>query len=360
MQYRNEIMMPSTDPRPTPDTAVPPWPPVSVVMPVLNEERHLTEVVQRALDQDYPGDVEVVLAVGPSRDRTAEVARELAAADSRVRVVDNPTGATPAALNAGLAVSSCAIVARVDGHALIPPDYLRLAVQTLTETGADNVGGIMAAEGVTTVERAVACAMTSPLGVGAARFHTGGVAGPADTVYLGVFRRAALERVGGFDESFLRAQDWEMNHRIRSSGGVVWFQPRMRVSYRPRGSLRALAKQYFNYGRWRRVVSRQHKGTINLRYLAPPTAVSAMAGGIVLACVGAAFGWMPALVGLAVPACYVVGVFAGAVWTGNGLPPRAWFMLPAVYAVMHCAWGAGFLTSPRRLVPDDQRPQVHP
>ena len=118
---------------------------------------------------------------------------------------------------------------RVDGHALFPADYVRTAVEVLTETGADNVGGIMAAEGTTPFEQAVARAMTSRLGVGSARFHTGGEAGPADTVYLGVFRRSALERVGGYDESFLRAQDWEMNLRIRRSGGLVWFTPRLRV-----------------------------------------------------------------------------------------------------------------------------------
>src|SRR5699024_2646046 len=133
----------------------------------------------------------------------------------------------PTALNAAIAASRHEIVARVDGHAMLPPDYLRLAVQALGGTGADNVGGIMAAEGATAFERAVACAMPARLGVGNARFRTGGEAGPTDTVYLGVFRRAALERVGGYDESLLRAQDWELNHRIRQTGGIVWFTPRM-------------------------------------------------------------------------------------------------------------------------------------
>ena len=121
----------------------------------------------------------------------------------------------------------------------------------------------MAAEGTTPFERAVAAAMTSVLGVGAARFHTGGEPGPADTVYLGVFRREWLDRVGGYDPQFVRAQDWEMNHRIRAAGGLVYFTPALRVRYRPRGTLKALARQYFEYGRWRRVVSRAHPGTVN-------------------------------------------------------------------------------------------------
>ncbi|GAB3886530.1 glycosyltransferase family 2 protein [Microbispora bryophytorum subsp. camponoti] len=251
-------------------------------MPVLNEERHLRDAVRQVLEQDYEGPLEVVISVGPSHDRTQEVADAIAAADRRVVVVPNPTGRTPNALNAAIAASRNPIIARVDGHAILPRDYLRTAVETLEQTGADNVGGIMAAEGITPFEQAVACAMTSRIGVGNARFHTGGEAGPADTVYLGVFRRSALDRVGGYDEHFLRAQDWEMNHRIRETGGLVWFQPRMRVTYRPRPNVRALAKQYFHYGRWRRVVSRTHQGTINLRYLAPPAAVAAMALGLVV------------------------------------------------------------------------------
>jgi glycosyltransferase involved in cell wall biosynthesis len=338
--------------------APPAMPAVSVVMPVLNEERHLEEAVRRVLQQDYPAPVEVVVAVGPSRDRTREVAQRLAAADSRVIVVDNPTGQTPAALNAAIAASRNPVVARVDGHALLPPDYLRTAAETLAETGADNVGGVMAAEGVTPFEQAVARAMTSKAGVGAARFHTGGEPGPAESVYLGVFRRAAIERVGGYDEAFVRAQDWEMNHRIRAAGGTVWFQPRMQVSYRPRPNLRALGKQYFLYGRWRRVVARQHRGTISVRYLAPPAVAAAIGIGLLAGVIGLIAGvagpW-PALrwlcAGFAVPGLYLCGVLAAAAAGARGMRARAAAWLPAVLVTMHMCWGTGFLTSPRGLIP---------
>ncbi len=339
--------------------------PVSVIMPVRNEERHLAEAVRRVLAQDYPAGIEVVLAVGPSGDATARIARELAAADSRVTVVDNPSGRIPAANNAAIKASRFPIVARVDGHALIPPGYLRLAVQTLADTGADDVGGVMAAEGVTPFEQAVAWAMTSPTGVGRAAFHTGGQTGPADTVYLGVYRRVALERVGGYDEGYQRAEDWEMNHRIRQAGGLIWFEPRLKVTYRPRGSVRALAVQYFNYGRWRRVVSREHPGTVNLRYLAPPAAVLAMAGGLAAGTAGLAaalagpaggpgpggpgLAWL--MTGFVVPAAYLAGLLGVTGVAARKLPGRALARLPAALITMHVCWGTGFLTSPRRLLP---------
>lgn len=341
-------MMVGMPAEPTP-SPVPPatteLPLVSVVMPVLNEERHLADAVAMVLRQDWPGPLEVVLAVGPSGDRTAEVAAGLAAADPRVTLVDNPSGRTPDALNAAIAASRGSVVVRVDGHAEIPDDYVSTAVATLERTGADNVGGTMDARGRSDLERAVAAAMRSPIGVGSARFHTGGEEGAVDTVYLGCFRRAALERVGGYDPRFTRTQDWELNHRIRESGGTVWFTPRLVVTYRPRSSLRALARQYRDYGRWRRAVAQTHDGTLNPRYLAPPAMVVGTTAATVLGLV-----WPPAL---AVPALYVVAVMVGGALSADGEPWRVRALTGPAVATMHWSWGWGFLTSrPRRLLGD--------
>ncbi len=309
-------------------------------MPVLNEERHLAQAVGRVLAQDYPGDLDIVLAVGPSKDRTQAVADGLAA-DSRVRVVANRTGRTPDALNAGIAASDHEIIVRVDGHAELSDGYIRTAVAELLAVGADNVGGIMDARGITDFEKAVACAMRSKIGVGNARFHVGGGAGEADTVYLGVFRRQTLLDVGGYDSHFARAQDWELNHRIRQSGGTVWFTPELTVTYRPRGTVKALAHQYFNYGRWRRVVAARHEGTINLRYLAPPAMVCATTAATL-------FGlrWPATLL---VPAAYGAGIVAGGLAGSRGEAPAVRARMPFVLGVMHWSWGIGFLTSPAKL-----------
>ena len=233
-----------------------------------------------------------------------------------MHTVPNPTGRTPAALNAAIKASAPPVVVRVDGHGMLSPNYIATAVRLLEETGAQNVGGIMHAEGENDWEHAVAAAMTSKIGVGNAAFHTGGEAGPAETVYLGVFRREALEQQGGYNEEFIRAQDWELNFRIREAGGLIWFSPELRVSYRPRPSVRALAKQYKDYGRWRHVVTRYHEGSINLRYLAPPAAVlrdrRRRRGRR-----GAAPRWA-----FVVPGGYLAAIVAGSLPAGKGLPAQ--------------------------------------
>jgi succinoglycan biosynthesis protein ExoA len=325
-------------------------------MPVRDEEKHLANAVARVLEQDYPGGFELVLAVGPSRDRTEQIARALAAADDRIVVVPNPSGKIASAMNAAIKAARHSVITRIDGHAMLPDGYLRIAVRTLLETGAADVGGVMAAEGVTPFQQAVAWAMTSPAGVGAAANHTGGEAGPADTVYLGVYRREAIEQVGGYDETMIVAEDWELNYRIRAAGGLIWFTPELQVTYRPRASLLALARQHFRYGRWRRVVARRYPETVNPRYLAAPAATVANFAGSALGILGlaAAVGKGPVdlrylLLGFAIPVGYLAGVTAVAAVLTRDLPAAVRVRVPLVLATMHMSWGAGFLSSPRRL-----------
>src|SRR3954469_18650 len=182
-------------------------PAVSVIMPVLDEERHLRGAVQAILSQEYAGEMEVVLALGPATDRTDEMAAELAREDPRAHTVPNRARRQPAALHAAIKPSRHPIGVRVDGHGMLSPNYIATAVRLLEETGAQNVGRLMHAEGEKEWEHADAPAVTSKIGVGNAAFHTGGEAQAAETVYLGVFRREALEQQGGYNEEFIRAQD---------------------------------------------------------------------------------------------------------------------------------------------------------
>jgi glycosyltransferase involved in cell wall biosynthesis len=315
-------------------------PAISIILPVLNEEPHLAESVTAILSQNYEGPFEIILALGPSRDQTNAIAEELAARDTRIKLVMNPSGKTAAGLNLAIAASENPVIVRVDGHAKIPNDYLSIAVSVLRESGAVNVGGVMAAEGVTNFEIAVSRAMRSPLGVGSSRFHTGGKAGEVDTVYLGAFRREAINAVGGFDERYTRAQDWELNHRLRKSGGKIYFDPRLQVTYRPRPNLSKLAKQYFQYGRWRRVVSRSHPGTVNLRYLAPPLTLIGTLTSLILGLLLHPIFLLPAAV-------YGIFMLISSILIAKSI--REFFSLLAIIPTMHFAWGAGFITSTKLL-----------
>jgi glycosyltransferase involved in cell wall biosynthesis len=302
-------------------------------MPVRNEAGDLRRAVAAVHAQEYPGAMEICLAVAPSTDDTGAVASALAGEHDDVCVVPNPAGTTPAGLNAAIRATTGEVVVRVDGHAELSPGYIRRAVETLRRTGAANVGGIQRAVGTTTFEQAVADAMSSPFGTGDAMFHYGGAEGPTDTVYLGVFDRAAIERVGLYDEGLERNQDYELNIRLRDDGGIVWFDPQLSVTYRPRGTLRALVRQYFDYGRWKRTVVRRHPRSLRWRQAVPPAVTAAVATGAVAGIV-----WRKALL---LPAGYAGAVAIAAVVAGKSRGRRA--RLLAIFPTMHLSWGAGFL-----------------
>ncbi|MCX7521978.1 glycosyltransferase family 2 protein [Microbacterium sp. STN6] len=331
-------------------------PGVSYIMPVLNEVAHVRAAIDSLLAQDYAGPFEVTVALGPSDDGTTELLAEMKAADPRISVVENAAGSTPAGLNLAINASSLPVVVRVDAHSVLPVDYTRIAVETMLRTGADNVGGIMDAQGITPFEQAVARAYGSRIGLGGTKLHLGGEEGPAETVYLGVFRRESLMAAGLFDEGIRRGQDWELNRRIRESGGTVWFTPSLQVVYRPRPRLRDLAKQFFSTGVWRGELARRYTTSNSIRYFAPPVLVVALVLGLLFGIAGVAQAltgaapWM--LLGFTVPAAYVIGIVVATLLVTRGLGPRAsaWFLI--VLPTIHFCWGIGFILGALSLARD--------
>lgn len=311
---------------------------VSVIIPARNSEDSLAAALDSVLAQDYGGSIEVIVADGSDTPSTAEMLRQRYPA---VKVVPNPERITPIGLNCALKASTGEIIVRCDTHAALPPDYVRRAVATLARTGAANVGGRQYTVGTTVFERAVAMATTTFLGAGNVRYRLGGQEGAVDTVYLGAFRREALETAGGFDPTMIRNQDYELNWRLQQRGETVWFDPALVVPYRPRSSLSALARQYFGYGRWKSAMLITHPASLRARQLAPPLLVLGLAASIGLGLAGS-------LWGAAAPLVYLLTLLLGS--AGIGLRRREWAaaLLPLVLATIHLSWGIGFFLPPRR------------
>ena len=327
-------------------------PPVSVIVPARDAEATLPRALESVLAQDYAGGFEVIVADGSQGAGTGALVRRRFPG---VRLVPNPGREIACGLNVALRAARHPVIARCDARAVLPQGYLTRAVATLLRTGAANVGGRVNPVGFSFFERAVALATSTPLGAGGARYRIGGAEGPVDTVFPGVFRREAVDAAGGFDESLLRNEDYELNWRLRARGATVWFDPALVVDYRPRGSLRALARQYFDYGRWKRVVLGRHPRSLKLRQAAAPlllaalaaSAALAVAGGVVAAgglAGGAAPGTGTLLMGAAAlcPAGY--GLLLTGASAAIGLRRRCAeaVLLPVVAATIHLAWGAGF------------------
>lgn len=340
---------------------------VSFVMPVLNERDYLAHAVSSVLSQNLDVPFELVLALGPSRDGTNELAERLAADEPRLRLVHNPQAHIPVGLNAAIRASKYSIIVRVDAHSELSPLYTQRAIETLQRTGSANVGGIMRADGRAPFQRAVARAYNSPVGLGGGAYHGSDVEGEAESAYLGVMRRSVLDEVGLFDESIRRGEDWELNLRIRQAGHRVWFDPSLSVTYWPRESWLRLARQFHATGTWRGELVRRYGRRNSLRFFAPPALVVAVVLAVVMAVLhvlgifsgaGLIIPWLSYVPVFA----YIALVIAFAVWpsdasaqdatapssaghadhrAGRGLRERLWTLI--VLPTMHLSWGTGFL-----------------
>jgi succinoglycan biosynthesis protein ExoA len=243
---------------------------ISVVAPIRNEGSNVEHFVSDLAAQDFPGDVEVLVADGNSDDGSAERLRDAAwAAGLNLRVLDNPAGWVSHGLNACIREAHGDLIVRLDCHSRYSADYLRRCAELSERTGAWNVGGRLVPTGTTPTERAVACAMDSPFGgIGWTRASGGGPV-ETDTVTFGAFRPEAFKHAGLFDETLVRNQDDEFNLRLRRAGGQIVLDPDITVMYRPRGSIGRVWRQYYEYGLWKVPVMLKHRRVLTVRSLAP-------------------------------------------------------------------------------------------
>lgn len=332
------------------------WKPrISLIIPVYNEEKFLPDLLDSLKAQTYPPALtEILIVDGDSQDRSREILQARQSEFADLKILHNSRRITPISLNIGLRAAQGEILIRWDAHAIYAADYLEACVQALASSGADNVGGPVRMLGNTPVREAIRLATTCSFGIGNSHYHYLDREGDVDTVTFGAFRRSILEKVGLFDEELIRNQDDELNFRINLSGGRCFLTPRIRSWYYPRNSLKALWRQYYQYGYWKVRVIQKHHRPASLRHLVP--------GGFALTLYTGLLGLLYHGWGLLLllPLClaYLPLLF----WFSLRLPQKSLKaakeseplpgiaqahthagLLAAVFVILHLSYGTGFL-----------------
>jgi glycosyltransferase involved in cell wall biosynthesis len=313
-------------------------------MPIRNEAGFIERSLGAVLAQDYPaGRMEVLVVDGMSTDGTRELVRAMDEKypDISVNLLDNPDQIVPTAMNIGIQEARGDVVVRVDGHCEIPEHYVRTCVDTLQETDADNVGGMQKPEGEAFMERAIAVATSTPLFIGNSHFRYAEEQRYVDTVYLGAYPREELERIGMFDDELIRHQDYELNCRLRNSGGKILYLPELEVTYAPRSSWWGFAKQYFQYGFWKVRVMQKTADAFQIRHFAPTMLTLFVLGGLFLTLL-LPFEWVGWLYGAGL-ALYLAAAVGASVLVAARRD--RWLhlpVLPLIFATIHLGWGSGF------------------
>lgn len=310
---------------------------VTIAMPALNEERYIAEAISSIAPRSEGLDWELLVLDGGSSDRTASVVAGIAANEPRVRLLANDRRIQASAVNLAARVADprAEILVRADCHAAYPKDFVERCVARLTDQDSASVVVPMRAEGRGCIQAAIAAAQNSRLGNGGSPHRMGEWSGYVDHGHHAAFDRRAFLALGGYDERFTHNEDAEFDTRMVASGRRIYLDGGLGISYFPRASFGALARQYFAYGRGRARTVLKHRITPRLRQLLPV--------GVLLGCLGAFLAAPLDVRLLALPLLYALACLAwGAVLALRERQLCA--VLSGVAAiVMHLAWGAGFL-----------------
>lgn len=316
---------------------------ISAIIPCRNERHYIETCVQSILSQERPqGGMEVIIVDGLSDDGTREILENLCGQHSELRVVDNPRRVTPSAMNAGIREARGRYIAILGAHCNYASDYLRVCAGLLEEhPEAGCVGGPIISVGTSLFGRAVAAAMSHPVGIGNARHRHPDFEGYAEGACFPVFRKEVFESVGPYDETLVRNQDDELNYRFTKQGGKVFLSPRARATYFVRETVKSLFRQYFEYGYWRVAVLRKHRVPASFRQIVPPLFMSLMLGSVIIGLLLP--GWWKLLTGL-LPVLYGTALLIAGVTLKGNRDWRVAVLFPVAASILHVAYAWGVLS----------------
>jgi succinoglycan biosynthesis protein ExoA len=315
---------------------------VSVIMPVRNEGKFITECLDAVMGQDYPPDrLEVFIVDGMSTDSTPGIVRSYQGRRIPLRLLENPGKIVPKGMNVALRETKGEIIVRVDGHCKIAPDYVRRCVDHIRTDHVDGVGGPVRTMGGTRTARVIALAMSSPFGVGGSAFRTmSDRTMLADTVPFPAYTRSIVERAGPYDEELVRNQDDEYNYRLRKLGAKLLLAADVRSEYYSRSSIGSLWRQYFQYGYWKVRVLQKHPRQMKMRQFVPAAFVALLALALLAAPWGPGGLWALGFVAGSYCAANLCAGFLTARKESLSMVP----LLVVAFATLHVSYGLGFLS----------------
>jgi glycosyltransferase involved in cell wall biosynthesis len=256
---------------------------VSIVIPARNEEHYLAACLRSILDGTYPLErLEILIVDGNSDDRTREIANDFATRYHSIQLLENPAAVVPNAMNIGIGAARGEFIVRMDAHARYGPDYVMQLITWIKRLNADNVGGVFVARPATDLPeaRAVAAILSHSFGMGGAPYRLGSLREPyeVDTVPFGCYRRDVFDRIGLFDELFIRNQDDELNARLLKAGGRIFLIPEIKIDQFQRSTLRKMGLMLYQYGYFKPLVAIKLGRPATWRQLVPPAFTAAVLG----------------------------------------------------------------------------------
>ena len=315
-------------------------PHISIIIPCLNEGDFIESCINSLIQGNYPSELlEIIIVDGGSTDNTIKIVNSINKNGASIKILNNPKQIVPTALNIGVASSTYDIILLAGAHAIYDANYISQSVKTLLNEKCSSVGGVITPTARTFTGKAIAIGTSSKFGIGNAKYRYAKEKQESDTVFAGCMRKESINRIGGFNEAWVKNQDYEFNHRLRDKVGPIILDPQVKCQYFCRENISSLAKQYFSYGYWRFNTLKQHPNSFTVRQAAPLALFSALTISLVLLILNSNLG-------LIFPLFYLVSTIIASIWisiSNNVL--KYIVILPIIFITLHLSWAMGFVTN---------------
>ncbi|OCA56621.1 glycosyltransferase family 2 protein [Photorhabdus namnaonensis] len=322
---------------------------ISVICPILNEEKYIKLCIESLLKQDYPtGQLEIIFVDGCSSDGTLKVIQSYTEKYDFIKLLYNPKKHVPAAMNIGIKNSSGEYIARVDAHSSYPSNYLSKLYNLSKKLDADNIGGIFNTKpcNSTTIAHNIAYSLSSRFGMGNSYFRIGiNDIKKVDTVPFGFFKRTIFDKIGLFDEDLIRNQDDEFNNRIIKHGGNIYLSPDIIIDYYPRDSIKKICSMFYQYGLFKPLVNVKLKKITSYRQLTPPIFVLGLILGLILSFTNSIFSYL--YIGCIFIYFFLTLLVSIRAYFKN---KKNYIFLPLIFLCIHLSYGSGYLIGIMKII----------
>lgn len=246
---------------------------VSFVIPVLNEEKTIGKCLDSLLNMDFPkNDFEIIIAHGPSKDRTDSILRRYADRHDNIKLFRNPTGNTAWGRNICVMHAKGEYVMNYSGHALAKKNLLSVLVNKIEEQ-PDDVAAVGCSNANAKNQSFIGDASGTVFSsfIGGKNLFVQNAEYPnecfVDHISFALYRKNIVEDVGRFDTHFWCGQDAELDYRIIHAGYKILYTPNTKVYHYKRTSCLSLFSQMHRYGVARAKMGRKSKGAVSYQHL---------------------------------------------------------------------------------------------
>jgi len=224
---------------------------VSLIIPVYNGEKTLSDCLNSVLNQTY-NNYEVIVVDNNSTDKTKEIIANYQSNNSNIRYVFEPERKRGAARNSGERKALGDIILMTDSDCIVPSDWITRMIEPVIKNECDSVQGSQTditdnywsrQEQIRYLER---------------EKNTHTVINRVDSKNFAI-KKDFLEKVGFSSRAYYTGNDTELSIRLQKNNCRIKFLNEVKVRHHHANSLSGVIKQQYTRAYCCRMMAQEHQ-----------------------------------------------------------------------------------------------------